>query len=245
MAILDEESLLATCAYIDLNPVAAGIAEVPEASPHTSIKRARRAREGPGPSRGPEGRASMAASPVRKRRRAWRNRIWLCPIEDRRAAGFVARRDAGRLLAGKLPACSSTTPAGCSATARPSSRPSSRESSNAWAPAPRPGGQRLEKLKQRPPAGPILRRQPPAPARSRGPPGRAPPGEPGRMRCAMIGCGWRVAITEGRASSGGPVAYLSAMSRSEQTIYTPGRSCLPMTAGHEKRAGGRYTYDLA
>ena len=38
MAILDEESLPATCAYIDLNPVAAGIAEVPEASAHTSIK---------------------------------------------------------------------------------------------------------------------------------------------------------------------------------------------------------------
>ena len=38
VAILDDESLLATCAYIDLNPVAAGIAEVPEASPHTSIK---------------------------------------------------------------------------------------------------------------------------------------------------------------------------------------------------------------
>ncbi len=38
VAILDEESLLATCAYIDLNPVAAGIAEVPEASKHTSIK---------------------------------------------------------------------------------------------------------------------------------------------------------------------------------------------------------------
>ncbi len=38
MAILDEESLLATCAYIDLNPVAAGIAEVPETSEHTSIK---------------------------------------------------------------------------------------------------------------------------------------------------------------------------------------------------------------
>ena len=37
MAILDEESLLATCRYIDLNPVAAGIALVPEASPHTSI----------------------------------------------------------------------------------------------------------------------------------------------------------------------------------------------------------------
>ena len=36
VAILDEESLLATCAYIDLNPVAAGIAEVPEASAHTA-----------------------------------------------------------------------------------------------------------------------------------------------------------------------------------------------------------------
>lgn len=38
VAILDEASLLATCAYIDLNPVAAGIAATPEKSPHTSIK---------------------------------------------------------------------------------------------------------------------------------------------------------------------------------------------------------------
>ena len=38
IAILDTEALLATCAYIDLNPVAAGIAEVPEKSQHTSIK---------------------------------------------------------------------------------------------------------------------------------------------------------------------------------------------------------------
>jgi len=38
IAILDEEALLATCAYIDLNPVAAGIAEVPEQSKHTSVK---------------------------------------------------------------------------------------------------------------------------------------------------------------------------------------------------------------
>ncbi len=38
MAVLDEEALLAVCAYIDLNPVAAGIAEVPETSEHTSIK---------------------------------------------------------------------------------------------------------------------------------------------------------------------------------------------------------------
>ena len=38
IAILDEEALLATCAYIDLNPVAAGIATVPEQSDHTSVQ---------------------------------------------------------------------------------------------------------------------------------------------------------------------------------------------------------------
>ncbi len=36
--MLDEESLLATCTYINLNPVAAGVAVVPESSAHTSIK---------------------------------------------------------------------------------------------------------------------------------------------------------------------------------------------------------------
>ena len=38
IAILDEAALLATCAYIDLNPVAAGIAELPETSAPTSFK---------------------------------------------------------------------------------------------------------------------------------------------------------------------------------------------------------------
>src|SRR4029077_9681947 len=38
VAILDEESLLAVCAYIDLNPVAAGLATAPEKSAHTSIQ---------------------------------------------------------------------------------------------------------------------------------------------------------------------------------------------------------------
>jgi hypothetical protein len=37
LAILDEEALVATYAYINLNPVAAGILDVPEANPHTSI----------------------------------------------------------------------------------------------------------------------------------------------------------------------------------------------------------------
>ena len=38
IAILDEEALLATCAYIDLNPVAAGLAATPEKSKHTSVR---------------------------------------------------------------------------------------------------------------------------------------------------------------------------------------------------------------
>ena len=50
IGILDDESLLATCAYIDLNPVAARIAEMPEASPHTSIATPRK-RPGSGPNR--------------------------------------------------------------------------------------------------------------------------------------------------------------------------------------------------
>ena len=37
-AVLDEEGVLAVCAYIDLNPVAAGTAKTPETSNHTSIK---------------------------------------------------------------------------------------------------------------------------------------------------------------------------------------------------------------
>ena len=37
IAVLDEESLLATAAYIDLNPLAAGAAATPEDSPYTSL----------------------------------------------------------------------------------------------------------------------------------------------------------------------------------------------------------------
>jgi REP element-mobilizing transposase RayT len=37
IAILDDEALLATCAYIDLNPVAAGISVTPETSSYTSV----------------------------------------------------------------------------------------------------------------------------------------------------------------------------------------------------------------
>src|SRR5262249_43329148 len=83
VAILDEESLLAVCAYIDLNPVAAGIVKVPEASPHTSIKtrvehvRAqKRTRDLQAAKRG--GVAGSVASAKLE------DSLWLCPIEDRR-----------------------------------------------------------------------------------------------------------------------------------------------------------------
>ena len=83
MAILDEESLLATCAYIDLNPVAAGIAEVPEASPHTSINQrieAVKAQDRTIDLQAAE-RGSVAGSYASA---GLEESHWLCPIEDRR-----------------------------------------------------------------------------------------------------------------------------------------------------------------
>ncbi|WP_434361293.1 transposase [Parasalinivibrio latis] len=38
-ALLDEKALAAAMAYVDLNPVRAGVAKTPETSPHTSVKR--------------------------------------------------------------------------------------------------------------------------------------------------------------------------------------------------------------
>jgi len=83
VAILDEESLLATCAYIDLNPVAAGIAEFPEASDHTSIKervehaQAQQRTEDLQAARNGSVAGSAAAAGLEESH-------WLCPIEDRR-----------------------------------------------------------------------------------------------------------------------------------------------------------------
>jgi REP element-mobilizing transposase RayT len=83
IAVLDEESLLATCAYIDLNPVAAGIAAVPEASPHTSInqrvqavKAQDRLNDLKAAERGSLGGSNASAGLEEPH--------WLCPIEDRR-----------------------------------------------------------------------------------------------------------------------------------------------------------------
>ena len=87
IAILDEEALLATCAYIDLNPVAAGVAKTPEAAEHTSLRQ----------------RVDHAfktdALEILQIATAWKSiaaaRIendleqshWLCPLQDRQRDG--------------------------------------------------------------------------------------------------------------------------------------------------------------
>ena len=86
IAILDEEALLATCAYIDLNPVAAGIAATPETSPHTSIReRVKNAKnKGKLHDLKEAARSSVAGS---KAIGKLEESHWLCPIEDLRAKG--------------------------------------------------------------------------------------------------------------------------------------------------------------
>jgi len=86
IAILDEEALLATCAYIDLNPVAAGIAAAPETSRHTSVRRRVQHAKAKGNLEDLKAAAlgsvagSQAAGGVEED-------LWLCPVEDRRGRG--------------------------------------------------------------------------------------------------------------------------------------------------------------
>jgi len=83
VAVLDEESLLAVCAYIDLNPVAAGIAQVPEASEHTSIKE--RVDHVMAQERIDDLKAAQKGSVAGSEAAVGlEESIWLCPIEDRR-----------------------------------------------------------------------------------------------------------------------------------------------------------------
>jgi len=86
IAILDEEALLATCAYIDLNPVAAGMAALPEESEHTSVKaRVDHCRE---KGRIDDLQAARAGTVAGVRAsRGMESGLWLCPIEDRRGDG--------------------------------------------------------------------------------------------------------------------------------------------------------------
>ncbi len=84
IAILDEEALLSVCAYIDLNPVAAGIAKAPEQSEHTSVKA--RVDHVKGLGRTEDLKAAKEGSVQASRRAAkLEDDLWLVPIEDRRA----------------------------------------------------------------------------------------------------------------------------------------------------------------
>ena len=79
---------LATCVYIDLNPVAAGIAEVPEASAHTSIKERVDHVEAQG--RTEDLKAARTGSVAGSAASAGLEEShWLCPIEDRRLLDSV------------------------------------------------------------------------------------------------------------------------------------------------------------
>ena len=88
IAILDEESLLSVCAYIDLNPVAAGIAPTPEASEHTSVKA--RVEHVKTSGRTEDLKAAELGSVAAMRvSGGLEDDLWLVPIEDRRQSGAV------------------------------------------------------------------------------------------------------------------------------------------------------------
>ena len=84
IAILDEEALLATCVYIDLNPLAAGMASTPETSKHTSFRqRIQHARQKNALERLKEARHGTHKGSVAAR--GIEQDHWLTPIEDRRS----------------------------------------------------------------------------------------------------------------------------------------------------------------
>ena len=86
--ILDDEALLSVCAYIDLNPVAAGIAATPEESEHTSVHaRVINVQE--------QGRtedvkvAAHGSVSASQASAGLEDELWLVPIEDRRRIDSV------------------------------------------------------------------------------------------------------------------------------------------------------------
>lgn len=85
IAILDDEALLATCAYVDLNPVAARLAQTPEESDYTSIKarvaycrqQGRLAELRSAMAQTAEGRTLSSSEASRLE-----EELWLCPFSD-------------------------------------------------------------------------------------------------------------------------------------------------------------------
>ena len=83
VAIVDEAALLERCAYIDLNPVPAGVAELPETSVHRSFKA--RVDHVKNQGRTEDLNATESSSvPGSAASSGLEENHWLCPIEDRR-----------------------------------------------------------------------------------------------------------------------------------------------------------------
>jgi hypothetical protein len=91
IAVLDTEALLAICAYIDLNPMAAGIAEFPEESVHTSIHTRVEHCRARGRIKDLSAAANSSVAGVLATRGLEDDSLWLCPIEDRRQQDPAAR----------------------------------------------------------------------------------------------------------------------------------------------------------
>ena len=100
IAILDEQALLATCAYIDLNPFAAGIATTPEDAPHTSIKQRVDHVRRSGTLDTLQAAAAAKSIPAARIESDLEQSHWLCPLQDRRTAG---EGSAGAAREGMLP----------------------------------------------------------------------------------------------------------------------------------------------
>ena len=88
IAILDEESLLSVCAYIDLNPVAAGVAPTPEESEHTSVKERVEHVKASGRTKDLQAAELGSIAAVRVSG-GLEDDLWLVPIEDRREQGAM------------------------------------------------------------------------------------------------------------------------------------------------------------
>jgi len=100
IAILDEQALLATCAYIDLNPFAAGIAKTPEDAPHTSIKQRVDHVRKSGDLETLQAAAAATSVPAARIEADLEQSHWLCPLQDRKTSGTVC---AGATREGMLP----------------------------------------------------------------------------------------------------------------------------------------------
>ncbi len=86
VAILDEEALVFICAYIDMLPVATGIARTAQSGKHTSIRqRVEHVKAEGGASDLSAARLGRLSS--LKPTAGWEEGLWLCPIEDRRSLG--------------------------------------------------------------------------------------------------------------------------------------------------------------